>query len=115
MLRGYSHSCVTQVLFRHRKVKRDSPLVVQMLRKISVDQADAGLVQAVLNADIMQRSCLHPITQGLHNPVILEREEVNSWPAFIGNLRPVYVTLAVTTQRRSVPRINNVRLYGPFG
>src|SRR5579862_238235 len=86
MRRDYSQSRFSAVLFRHRKVKRNAPLVVQTLRKTSIDEVEANLIQTVLYADIMQRSHLHPITKRLHNAVILEGEKVNSRPPFIRDL-----------------------------
>ena len=84
--------------------------MVETLRKISVDQVEANLIQAVLYTDVMQRSHFHPITESLHDRVILEREKVNSWPPFIRGLWLDGLTLGIDERLDAGIRIRSPRL-----
>ena len=57
-----------------RKFEFDVALGVQAHRQITIDQIQAGLVQGVFHADVVQGRPFHPITEGLDDVVVLERD-----------------------------------------
>jgi hypothetical protein len=60
-----------------RETKLDATFRIQTLREIPVDSDQAGLIQAIFDANVMQHSRLNPVTQRLYDGVILEGNEVD--------------------------------------